>query len=184
MGILTRMLRLFKADMHGVMDELEDQGLLLKQHLREMEDYLTQREAALQNLQSAQQKTQTELARVTEKCTMLERDLTVALNKSRDDIARPLIRQLQSLRRFEARLKLHLDTTAEDIAHAREELDRRRGQYAQIQLEAHAYLQSAPQPDAEGWTAFTGRVWESMEPTQEEIEIELLQRKEALKGGV
>jgi len=40
MAILTRIIQLFKADIHGVMDQLEDQGLLLKQHLRDMEESL------------------------------------------------------------------------------------------------------------------------------------------------
>jgi hypothetical protein len=43
MAILARIIRLFKADIHGVMDQIEDQGLLLKQHLRDMEDSLVQR---------------------------------------------------------------------------------------------------------------------------------------------
>ena len=46
MGIMTRMLRLCKADVHGVMDQLEDKGLLLKQYLREMETSLGHKGAA------------------------------------------------------------------------------------------------------------------------------------------
>jgi phage shock protein A len=45
MAILTRIFRLFKADIHGIMDQIEDQGLLLKQHLRDMEESLVQKEA-------------------------------------------------------------------------------------------------------------------------------------------
>ena len=33
MSIMTRFVRIFKADIHGVMDQLEDKGLLLKQYL-------------------------------------------------------------------------------------------------------------------------------------------------------
>ena len=32
MGIFSRMVKLCTADLHGVMDQLEDKGLLLKQH--------------------------------------------------------------------------------------------------------------------------------------------------------
>ena len=32
MGIMTRIMRLCKADLHGVMDQLEDKELLLKQY--------------------------------------------------------------------------------------------------------------------------------------------------------
>ena len=40
MSILTRMIRLCKADIHGVMDEMENKELMLKQHLRDMEEAL------------------------------------------------------------------------------------------------------------------------------------------------
>ena len=50
MRIVTRIIRIFKADIHGVIDQLEDQDLLLKQYLRDMEEALHQKEAKLQNL--------------------------------------------------------------------------------------------------------------------------------------
>ena len=50
MAILTRIFRLFKADIHGVMDHIEDQGLLLKQHLRDMEESLVQKEAKIKQM--------------------------------------------------------------------------------------------------------------------------------------
>ena len=53
MGIMTRMLRLCKADVHGVMDQLEDKGLLLKQYLREMETSLGHKEQQISGLSSA-----------------------------------------------------------------------------------------------------------------------------------
>ena len=47
MGIATRITKIFKADIHGVMDQIEDQGLMLKQHLRDMEEALIQKKAQL-----------------------------------------------------------------------------------------------------------------------------------------
>ena len=49
MSIATRFVRLWKADLHGVMESIEDKGLLLKQCLREMQDEVENREAALNN---------------------------------------------------------------------------------------------------------------------------------------
>ena len=45
MGIASRMVNIFKADIHGVMDQFEDRVLLLKQHLRDMAQTLNQKEA-------------------------------------------------------------------------------------------------------------------------------------------
>ena len=43
MGLANRMYRIWKADIHGIMDQMEDKGLLLRQHLREMEEELARR---------------------------------------------------------------------------------------------------------------------------------------------
>ena len=40
MGLFSRITRLCRSDLHGVMDQLEDKNLLLKQYLREMEEAL------------------------------------------------------------------------------------------------------------------------------------------------
>jgi len=53
MGIFTRIIRLCKADMHGVMDQMEDQGLLLKQHLRDMETALNRKEMYLKQMKQS-----------------------------------------------------------------------------------------------------------------------------------
>jgi len=45
MGIMTRFTRIFKADIHGVMDQIENKELILKQGLREMEASLAKNKA-------------------------------------------------------------------------------------------------------------------------------------------
>ena len=37
MTLINRMSRLFKADVHGILDQLEDPAIALKQAIREME---------------------------------------------------------------------------------------------------------------------------------------------------
>jgi len=38
MNILTRISRLFKADIHGILDSLEDPEIIFKQAVRDMQD--------------------------------------------------------------------------------------------------------------------------------------------------
>jgi len=40
MALITRISRLFKADFHAVLDQIEEPGQLLKQAIRDMEDEL------------------------------------------------------------------------------------------------------------------------------------------------
>ena len=93
MGIMTRIIGIFKADIHGVMDQLEDQNLLLKQYLRDMEEELHQKEAKLQKMMVSQNHAQQDHDRYQQQCDTLENDLTMAVQKGKDDIARMLIKK-------------------------------------------------------------------------------------------
>ena len=93
MAIMSRIVRLFKADLHGVMDQIEDRPLLYRQYLREMEAALQVKSARwellkdnLRQLTEAQEEARAEIARI-------EADLDLALNQNRDDAARFLIRK-------------------------------------------------------------------------------------------
>src|SRR6056300_1747917 len=97
MAILTRIFRLFKADIHGVMDQIEDQGLLLKQHLRDMEEALVQKEAKLKQMCFAKDQARQDYEKGKNESNNLEQDLGVAIRKDRDDIARMLIKKLKPL---------------------------------------------------------------------------------------
>lgn len=51
MGVLSRVVRLCKADLHGVMDQMEDKDPLLRQHLREMEAAMADQQACIDRLE-------------------------------------------------------------------------------------------------------------------------------------
>ena len=94
MAIIARIVKIFKADIHGVMDQLEDRRLLLKQHLRDMEEVLHRKEAKLRKMTAGHNQKQQDLADYRQQWEALDHDLTVALRKKKDDIARMLIRKM------------------------------------------------------------------------------------------
>lgn len=183
MAIFSRMLRLFKADVHGVMDQLEDKGLLLKQYLREMETALEEKETRLAAMQQALRQSGIDLARRNEEIEKLENDLELAVRKAKDDIARMLIRKRCILQTSCEQLTRHIASLTETHDSLSETLAQQRLQYDQLKLKIAAFNQQA-QPDglaaivaeadaSQGWKA----------PTDEEIELELLRRKETLQQG-
>ena len=109
MGILNRLIRIFKADIHGVMDQFEDKGLLLKQYLRDMQDALSEKETCLKQVTVAR----TQAQRDDENCGLeiekLEHDLTIAFRKDRDDIARLLIKRIIPLKKLRNDVQQHID---------------------------------------------------------------------------
>jgi len=114
MGIMTRMLRLCKADVHGVMDQLEDKGLLLKQYLREMQTSLGHKQRQVAALTQRIGRLGSQIARHREEMDKLEGDLNLALNKQKDDIARMLIRRRRALETASIHLKEQVGTMTQD----------------------------------------------------------------------
>lgn len=180
MGIMSRIVRIWKADVNGVMDELEDKGLLLKQSIREMEEELDRKHHHLKALQAAGERLQRELENSGCEQRELEKDLEIALAKGRDDIGRMLIRKIKLARASQAALAQHLETTTRDTAKFQELFQAQKRRYEQYQLRAKQYFADKQR---EQWSAASSTPgWDSscaQEPSAEEIELELLKYKES-----
>ena len=162
MALLARIIRLFKADINGVMDQIEDQGLLLKQHLRDMEASLVQKETKLKKMGFAMDQAQQAYKKGKKETDNLELDLEVAIKKDKDDIARMLIKKLNPLTR----------------------IDQQRLQYEQLKQKATEYFYRIEKQNWENtWSAMPAGLSVN-DLSEEEVELELLQRKDAIKGGV
>ena len=110
MALISRISRLFKADFHAVLDQVEEPHMLLKQAVREMEEELNacelrQREALVEreDLKARQEEMQQSLSDIDE-------ELDICFEGEKSELARELIkRKLQTQRvskrvagRFEA----------------------------------------------------------------------------------
>jgi phage shock protein A len=183
MAILARIFQLFKADIHGVMDQIEDPGLLLKQHLRDMEASLVQKDARLRQMCFARDRAQRDYETGMIKSNQLEQDLEVSIQKDRDDIARVLIKKLKPLKRIQSERRSHIDRLNHEIGRFRENVEQQRRQYEQLRQEAADFLQRTErQGGYDSGSAMTADFC-ICDISAEEVELELLQRKEALKGG-
>lgn len=183
MGILTRLTRLWKADLHGVMDQLEDKGLLLKQYLREMEESLQQKEARLARLTQFCRKIQGDLALRSEELDKMEKDLDLAVHRGKDDIARMLIRKRRIQQAGCTQLERQLQALEEEKAHLAEIYDQQRLQYDEMKIKAGAFSQQAVRQEMQDFSKQFGGGPGLCSPTEEEVELELIQRKEAVEQG-
>jgi len=190
MSILTRFVKLCRADIHGVMDQMEDKGLLLREYLREMEEELAQKTARRESLAASMTRLKQELAEYDTQIEAAEKDLAVAIRKEKDDIARFVIRKIKPLTQHRdalGRRITDLETEMEQIAGR---LDAQRLQYDRLRLQAKTYFQKVGMekgcpPFLRESAAFSGAM------SEEEVELELLRRKEVrnetpknmMKGG-
>ncbi len=183
MAIMTRFMRLCKADIHGVMDQLEDKGLLLKQHLRDMEEELGRKEARLRKMVASRDRVQQDYDKYTVECQKLDKDIEAAIEKGKDDIARMLIKKLKPLVYHRDELSRHIHNLDREINQFHELLDEQRLQYEQLELRAEAFFHQAEREQWEKTVATAVPSAPSREPSEEEVELELIKRKEATMGG-
>ena len=185
MGIMSRIMRLWKADLHGVMDQLEDKSLLLKQCLREMETSLQQKQAHLARLRrTCEQLRNDQSVRAGER-EKVEADIALAVSKEKDDIAKMLIRKRMILEADSDHIAKQLAQMEEDVQRLGHVLNDQQGRYERLKIKTAAYCQQAEQRAMSD----TGTIWD--EPaagmafaTDEEVELELMRCKEAFaKGG-
>lgn len=183
MAILTRIMRLCKADLHGVMDQLEDKELLLKQYLREMETSLQEKEDQLNQISRGEERIRNDLELRSEEIERLEKDLALSLRKDKDDIAKLLIRKQCGQKTVCDQLRQQLRTLEEDRQRMGRLLGEQRLQYDQLKVKAAAFCSREQQQTFNAAHAIVGNTGACPVMDEKEIELELLRRKEALKSG-
>ncbi len=183
MSIMTRFVRLCKADIHGVMDQLEDKELLLRQYIRDMEEELAGKEIKLKKMKASRDSAKHEHEKYSLDIDNLEKDLGVAIEKDKDDIARFIIRKQKPLTAHRNELGNHIKNLDLEITQFQECVDEQRLQYEQLQLKSAEYFRKA---EREQWNKTMSSDIPnnaSRELAEEEVELELIRRKEALQGG-
>lgn len=177
MSIATRFIRLWKADLHGVMESIEDKGLLLKQCLREMEDELESRKTAIHTLVKKAEKAGQEEKALQQEKSKVENDLEAAVSMGKDDIARFLIRKRLLFCRHLDELAGYIQRVEQDIINARGAVAARQEQYEEMQMRAAEFFRSAENKEWEHMFSEIMPALSFKEPSDEEVELELLQRK-------
>ncbi|MFP4476700.1 MAG: PspA/IM30 family protein [Desulfatibacillaceae bacterium] len=175
MGLISRFVRLCKADAHGVMDQMEDKGLVLAQCLREMEQELAVRQTAAARLAGARDKAVSRLERSRAELDGLERDCALALEEGRDDIARFLIRRIKPEQAREADLASHVETLSADLEKQSAALAERQREVDALKARAGAYM---AREETRQWRDDFTQCPAFREPSDEEVELELLRRRQ------
>ena len=93
MALINRISRLFKADLHAVLDNIEEPQSLLKQSVREMEDDLACDEQNLKNLQLERMRLQTSLKEINQSLEKANDELDICFDSNNEELAHRLVRR-------------------------------------------------------------------------------------------
>ncbi len=99
MALITRLSRLFQADLHAVLDRIEEPQALLRQAVREMEEELACDEQRVRGLEHELRQLVHRQSENSQLLTDLDDELDVCFDSGKDDLARALIkRKLETVR--------------------------------------------------------------------------------------
>jgi phage shock protein A len=181
MALIERLARLFQADLHAVLDRIEEPGALLRQAIREMGDELSVCERRIVCLQQEQQQLLQRQSDIEQSVTRLDEELEICFDSGNDNLARGLIK-----RKLEAQLLLRAmarrrETLDQDLRDRQTRLQENRTQYDSMRQKAELLAvesqTAASKPDDPFMQATTGfSVHES------DVEVAMLREKQRREG--
>ncbi len=183
MGIMTRMINIFKADIHSIMDQLENREFMLKQHLRDMQEILARRDARLKGMLVSKSRIQHQQEKNRQQCHKLEHDLAAAIQKNKAQLARLLIRKTKSLELMQDELERTVQSLSAETVRLQADLEQRQMQYEQLRYRSVAYFRKAEIPPWENALPPEAANDAIAEMTDKEVEMELLKYREVLNAS-
>ncbi len=175
--LFDRITTLLKADAHGVIESLEERSLLLKQYVREAEIELNQKHARLEAVRADEQRLRERLARQEDEIRSLDEDIALALGGGKDDLARFAIRRLLPRRNEATALRAQIEQRSAEGRALAERLAAQQAQFDSLRTRVRAEL--ARESEASTYAACSC----DAVVADEEVEIELMRRRQGVGGG-
>jgi len=128
MPLIHRLTRLFRADLHAVLDRIEEPDVLLKQAIRDMEQAMAHDEQQLKVLNHEMGQLVARHDELEQNFSDLETELDICFAAGHEDLAKALIKrklETQGFIKFIKRKRDSLQTTTDELSKRMEENRRR-----------------------------------------------------------
>ena len=177
MALTRRFLRLFQADIHGVLDRLEEPELALKQALREMVEELERAELVATRQSRESEIMDRRLAELAASKVRAEQELDLCFEAGNEALARTLLRRKLETEKLSRHLERKHQELEEELCKRREQLEKNRGLYESARQKAEVLAEEnplTPVPDDRD------SLWRTREFSvrDEEVEIAMLQEQQ------
>jgi|TARA_Y100000310_G_scaffold200189_2_gene200197 phage shock protein A len=93
MALIKRLSRLFEADLHAVLDQIEEPQALLKQSVREMAEELAKGEQHLKEMRTEHSHLSRRSTEIEGSLVDMEGELDLCFESNNDDLARQLLKR-------------------------------------------------------------------------------------------
>jgi len=177
MALINRISRLFRADFHAVLDQIEEPEALLKQAIRDMEDDLASTEQRINLCMHDQEALAVRKSELEDAIAELAAKLDLCFESDKDDLARSLIRKKLEAERLLKRLDAKHAANAKYLCEQGSILEQNNTTLESLRQKAELFAQRVPaQADR---SEFDDIAWMTREMTigDDEVEIAYLREK-------
>ncbi len=173
MALITRMTRLFTADLHAVLDRLEEPDVLLKQALREMQDDLALREHHVRCLEHECEQATQHAKELDRELIELAQQLDVCFVSNQEHLARTLLKRKLEMEQLAKRLYGRADaaTKAFDLENA--QIAENQQAFETLRQQAELLLDETSRSDSSGRSGMY-----RTNVTDADVEVALLREKQ------
>lgn len=168
MALINRMSRLLTADLHAVLDRIEEPEALLRQAIREMEDAVADGERRIKALEAERDGLAARRAKLDASLRDADGQLDVCFGSGNDALARKLVRRKLETERLGKHLEDRLDSLDKQLAAERATLADQREQLDVMRQKAELLAENVG-PEAVG----TGEDPSAIRFTVDDDEVEV-----------
>lgn len=177
MTLINRMARLFKADMHGILDWLEEPEAVLKQAVRDMETTIDTAEQAVAALVRKEAQLQAAVNTLTTAITELDHHIDLCFDEANEALARTFVsKKLATEKRLAAARYM-----AAEVA-ARKEAQQRQIAIQRQQLKAIVDKMQLFVEHASSWSEQEAAERGDYSVADEEVEVAFMREKRRRSG--
>jgi phage shock protein A len=181
MTLITRITRLFKADLHGILDGLEEPEEVIKQAIRDMEEDIAAQEHHLEELRAALQRLEREAQEMTVAMQEIEPQIALCFAAENESLARNLIRKrLEMIRRAKGIARAQEETRAQSDSLATR-IATHKAQLASVVEKLKVYEETRP---SQHWaSSLCAPLQGGSVITDDEVEVAFLEEKRRRSGA-
>jgi phage shock protein A len=177
MAVITRISRLFRADLHAVLDQIEEPELMLRQAIRDMQDDMAAREQRVRVATNEQAELRTRKDELARSLNDIEEQLDLCFASQKPELARTLVRRKLEAERHARLLANREGANGKYLSEQRAILDEHRMTLEGLKQKAEIFARRPSEPAGSGDVAQPfGR-----DPTVSDDEVEVAFLREQSK---
>ncbi len=193
MAIANRITRLFRADVHAVLDIIEEPEAILKQAIREMQEALDLKRARLARDQKTLNALDGTRSYLKEQLSKVQKDLKLCLKEGNEELARKSVGRKLAYEKHVAAVDQRISKLDEAIEQQTQEIELQQGQLESIVEKARMFVPTAEEDSpfsvaesilsvSDAGRGYTGAG--GMKVSEEEIELEWIRLRDSSAEGV